>query len=263
MALKIGFTEQGDAGLNLSWTKRLDTVDGAILITKNANKKFRDAVLATNDTPLIVHVGCTGLGQTPIEPNVPEFHKQIENALELVHAGFPKRRIVLRIDPIIPAPNCLAKAAEVLDTAYATGLLDGNDGARVRMSIFDEYRHVKARIKALGFEPFYEGDRFYATDDEMRLVTEILRQHIHGTTVETCAEPHFVDICQKMGLDVVAQGCLSAADLDLMGIPAEKAPAAVNGQNRHGCLCLRCKTELLRNKRQCPHKCVYCYWQNA
>ena len=35
--MKIGFTEQGDAGIDLSWTCKLenDEVDGAVLITKN------------------------------------------------------------------------------------------------------------------------------------------------------------------------------------------------------------------------------------
>ena len=33
---KIGITEAGDAGIDRSWANRLDEVDGAILITKNA-----------------------------------------------------------------------------------------------------------------------------------------------------------------------------------------------------------------------------------
>lgn len=31
---KIGITEAGDAGLDLSWVNKLDTVDGAVVITK-------------------------------------------------------------------------------------------------------------------------------------------------------------------------------------------------------------------------------------
>lgn len=37
---------------------------------------------------------------------------------------------------------------------------------------------------------------------------------------------------------------------------------SVNKQNRSGCLCLSCKTELLAEKHRCPHQCVYCYWQD-
>lgn len=31
---RIGITERGDAGLDLSWQHKMDTVDGAIVITK-------------------------------------------------------------------------------------------------------------------------------------------------------------------------------------------------------------------------------------
>lgn len=43
--LRIGITERGDAGLDLSWAHRLSAMDGAILITKNLNDRFRQALL--------------------------------------------------------------------------------------------------------------------------------------------------------------------------------------------------------------------------
>lgn len=33
--MKIGITERGDPSIDFTWTKKLDKVDGAILITKN------------------------------------------------------------------------------------------------------------------------------------------------------------------------------------------------------------------------------------
>ena len=36
----IGITERGDAALNMSWTKKLHTVDGIIAITKNLTDEF-------------------------------------------------------------------------------------------------------------------------------------------------------------------------------------------------------------------------------
>lgn len=262
MALKIGFTERGDAGLDLSWANKLNQVNGTVLITKNANQKFRTTVLDNDTHPFVIHIGCTGLGHSVFEPNVPEMKTQIDNALELVKAGFSIRNITLRIDPIIPVPKCIAKAADVLDYAYETKLLNANRGARLRISIYDEYRHVKARIRNLGYEPFYKDDAFSATLAQMRLVAEMLQQHVHGTTIETCAEPKFVELCQDYNIDIVAQGCLSIQDLILMNIDPNKATTYINGQQRFGCLCLRCKHELLENRKQCPHKCIYCYWQN-
>lgn len=37
---KIGITEAGDAGANLSWAHHLDEVDGAILVTKRISPDF-------------------------------------------------------------------------------------------------------------------------------------------------------------------------------------------------------------------------------
>jgi hypothetical protein len=51
---KIGITEAGDAGLDLSWANKLDTVDGAIVITKCITPDFYEVALANKDK-LIIH----------------------------------------------------------------------------------------------------------------------------------------------------------------------------------------------------------------
>ena len=42
---KIGITEAGDAGLDLSWKEKLGTVDGAVVITKCVSPAFYNAVV--------------------------------------------------------------------------------------------------------------------------------------------------------------------------------------------------------------------------
>lgn len=37
--MKIGVTERGDPSIDFTWTKKLDKMDGAILITKNLTDK--------------------------------------------------------------------------------------------------------------------------------------------------------------------------------------------------------------------------------
>lgn len=50
MALyKIGITEAGDAGVDLSWVEKLDRVDAAVLITKCVSPDFFDAALEHKD----------------------------------------------------------------------------------------------------------------------------------------------------------------------------------------------------------------------
>lgn len=56
---KIGITEAGDAGLDLSWANKLDTVDGAIVITKCITPDFYEVALANKDK-LIIHATITG-----------------------------------------------------------------------------------------------------------------------------------------------------------------------------------------------------------
>ena len=51
MALyKIGVTEAGDAGVDLSWEEKLDDVDAAVLITKCVSPDFFDATLRHKDS---------------------------------------------------------------------------------------------------------------------------------------------------------------------------------------------------------------------
>lgn len=70
MALyKIGITEAGDAGVDLSWVEKLDRVDAAVLITKCVSPDFFDAALEHKDR-LIVHATITGYGHSALEPNV-------------------------------------------------------------------------------------------------------------------------------------------------------------------------------------------------
>lgn len=75
----------------------------------------------------------------------------------------------------------------------------------------------------------------------------------------TCAEPELAKY-GKYG-QIIECGCISEQDLKILelNIPDK---ISVNMQNRNGCLCLSCKTELLTEKVQCPHKCIYCYWKN-
>jgi hypothetical protein len=264
--MRIGFTERGDAGLDLSWAQKLDSVDGAIIITKNANPKFSEALLkAHEDHPnkLVVHIGCTGLGGTWLEPNVPHPTKQLDAAASLVERGFPLDHVVIRVDPIVPAEGAITRAAKVIRGAYARKLLlpDGT-GARLRISVYDEYKHVKQRLHDMGKRPFYDADRFRSTASENKQVLDMLASTSQGIPIYACAETKFVQQAKSCPeVNLIAQGCLSVQDLELMGIDPSEAPKTVNGQSRNGCLCLTCKHELLTNRKQCPHKCVYCYWR--
>lgn len=87
---KIGATDGGDAGIDLSWVDKLSKVNGAVVITKCVSPDFYDAVIANKDK-LVVHATCTGYGGSVLEPNVPSPHEQFQAVMALVKDGrFPK-----------------------------------------------------------------------------------------------------------------------------------------------------------------------------
>lgn len=114
---KIGITEAGDAGLDLSWTSKMNQVDGAILITKCVSPDFYDAALKYKDM-VIIHTTFTGFGHSVLEPFVPEPYDEFGAITALINDGFPKSKIVIRIDPIIPTKKGIETAKKCLSDIY-------------------------------------------------------------------------------------------------------------------------------------------------
>lgn len=260
----IGITERGDAGLDLSWVNSFtsESVDGAILITKNINDAFIYEVLKLTRVysskgkvvPIIVHCTVTGWGKTVVEPNVPKYEVQLQQLRNLINSGFPAENCVIRVDPIWPTTNGLRKAVSVI--AAAAEIIP--EVKRYRVSLLDEYAHVKERMCEAGFSPVY-GHRFYPDASVVKEAAHELILHCpfkdQSFVYECCAE---IELCKYPMF--VAQGCISYMDLTIMGISYNEN-MAVNGQNRKGCLCLTCKKELLTRKERCPNGCMYCYWK--
>ena len=249
--MRIGITERGDAGICFDWVPKIDTVEGVVLITKNITPMFIRKVLECNK-PVIVHCTCTGWGRTEIEPNVPNYRTQLDSLKHLIDSGFPAEHCVLRIDPIFPSGNGLKRVHEVL--SYFQSLQTGVE--RIRISIVDEYRHVKERYIQHGWQPLYQ--QFQADDSMLYDVMENLARY--QRTFETCAENRLYQLSKEKYPDMFeTTGCISEKDLSIMGIPFTLM--GINPQQRHGCHCLSCKTELLTERKQCPNQCVYCFWK--
>ena len=248
--MKIGITERGDAAIDFSWVDKLSKVDGAIIITKNLTDKFIETFLEQSKVHnLILHCTCTGWGSSIFEPNVPKARTQIDQLKKLIDLGFDPNKVVFRVDPIIPTEAGLHRVRDVL--TYFLSLDLGI--SRIRVSVYDEYKHVKERLIENGFTPCY--DEFYANQQQLESIVETLNKF--PLKYELCAEnelyklnPEIFEIC----------GCVSLKELRLFNLEPD-SNMLENMQNRHGCHCLAYKTELLSNKCQCPHKCMYCYWK--
>lgn len=242
---KIGITEQGDAGLDLSWVDKLDGVAGAILITKELTDPFVAQLLA-HQNKVLLHMTCTGYGGTVIEPKVPKWATTVQNLKQMIDLGFPVERIVLRVDPIIPTEKGIRLAQAVIEAGYNVGV------QRVRISVLDMYKHVQARFQQHGL-PLPYGSSFQASREQFAALDRALLQTLckyPGISLESCAEPQ-LKVPKRIG-------CVSDYECQLFKIEKPDSSA----KQRQECLCCAEKTELLSNRHPCAHGCLYCYWRN-
>lgn len=236
--IKVGITERGDAGLDFSWVNKL--LDANIIITKNLNDTIIK-YLINNKNKIILHITCTGFGGTKIEPRVLVVNFTHEQTHKLIENGFPISQIVLRVDPIVPLKIVLEeRVKKVLELFKDTGI------KRVRYSFLDMYPHVKERLIKAGLSIPYE--TFCCPEYMKKNALELLKQYENIYEFEACAENTFHQL-----------GCISQKDFDILDIKGEAQPA---GFQRKGCMCIAGKTELLNNKKKCPHGCLYCYWKD-
>lgn len=241
--MKIGVTERGDAGLNLSWLDVLNTgqYDGAIAITK-APQNLLNVDLPDN---VVVHCTITGLGGTVIEPGVARPAKTLTAYFSLVDKYGPER-IVLRVDPILLWSPWINRARSMVK--YTRG--------RVRISFMDYYKHTQKRFEDAGVDipaSLYSRNILHACDNSRFEFYEWAEEHTQATlhrSVEVCGEP-----------GIVCTGCVSLTDIYAMGLDADKLSGR-RAKQRLCCACITEKTEMLNCKGQCQHGCLYCYWRD-
>lgn len=251
---KIGITERGDAGLDLSWADILKTNDyaGAILITKNANPAFQNNVWELWNQSfknIIIHFTCTGWGNTEMEPFVPTPESQLRNLEEMVSKGFPIQQCVLRIDPIIPTKEGIERFHQVMRHPF----VQAHPELRIRISIIDKYPHIRPALNRI-LHTNYTANSWYPSREELDMVIQACNQY-PNYTFECCAEP----ILARAIPNCIELGCISPKEYEIFQLLPETTTPL--GYPRAACRCLPSKTELLNQRKQCPHQCAYCYWK--
>jgi len=175
--LRIGSTERGDAGIDFSWTKKLQDLN--IIISKNLTDRLIGNLL-DNQEKIIFHSTVTGHGGTIIEPNVPKLDFSFKQFEKAILSGFEIKRFVLRIDPIIPTEDGLKIAKSVLDRYKDSGI------KRVRFSFLDMYDHVKQRFKKQGIELPYTS--FHAPKEMIDNGLKLIEEYEKYFEFESCGE---------------------------------------------------------------------------
>lgn len=243
--MKIGITEQGDAGLDFTWVNKLSYVDCAIIISKSMNKMLFKH-LKDNQEKCIFHATITSLGGTRWEPNVKFYKESLKNLEYFISVmNFPSEQIVLRFDPIISYNQ-----THILETEFIPFLQNYNI-KRLRFSLVTWYPHVLERLNNRTREII----KNKSEDDKKFILDKMEKLAYKYPTIsfESCALKEDCNFIKK-------QGCISEKDLEILNIKKDFLTGKQSFQRKE-CLCLAEKTELLKNKKQCPHGCLYCYWK--
>jgi len=231
----IGITEAYDPAFDDSWIRKTQHTDGNIIITKRPsaflNGRKRKAIEGQ-----ILHCSITGFGGTIVEPGVNPWETEIAAFNQLRAEGI---NVVLRIDPIIPTEKGLNRVKAILDSVELKDL-------RIRFSIIDNYKHIKDRGLNLPWSSFNAPEEL--ANNTINIFKEAEKL---GAEIEVCAE-RYAGLPKNW-----LQGCVSQKDLDYFGVKGDNSRKGQRG----ACLCIAAKTELLTQRSQCPHKCLYCYWK--
>lgn len=237
--MRIGITERGDAGIDFDeWHRKAKECDGVVLITK----KPYELCNRINDIPerSVIHCTITGLAGTVFEPNVDPIDVSLDSAKELLDKFGPER-VVLRVDPIIPMR--LDRSISVVIKGVSAGF------KRIRISFLDYYNHIKERLPTHVKNNL---DEMYKGNLHMPLIWRQKVIYILNSVLE-CG----VEICGEPGLKCT--GCISKRDIEAMGLDSNSISKHTSKQ-RGACMCIANKYELLSRRHQCPHACLYCYW---
>lgn len=239
---KWGVTETSDPAFHLDLFDNLYL--GNTIITKRLSSKLIDKLVEHKDK-CILHLTCTGMGGSVIEPLVPNLEETVVKFRELLSKGFPIGQVVLRIDPIIGTDKGFSNAVKVIEAFKEFGI------KRVRFSVLDMYDHVKERFNEKGYRMPYE--TFHAPYELRMQINEKLIElgKKYGFEVECCGEPGIGSIT-----------CLSQKDVDILGLTDVIKLEGYKGQ-RKSCMCPSNKAELIKAKpKRCPNNCIYCYWKD-
>lgn len=236
MIKKIGITEGSDAALDLRWQKWVNDNKPAILITKDPIVLFN--ILQKMDETkfnIITHLTITGNGGTILEPNVKPYKESLPYLQKFIEL-LGKDRVILRIDPVIPVMPYIENSYNVLEEANK---MLGDDMCRVKISIYDNYKHTAKRLKDEGIDFGYEG--FHYSLKARKFIWRNMG------CPETCGEP---------GLPQTP--CISEIECKVLGVE----PGISEKWQRKDCGCLNNKHELTPVKEPCKHNCKYCFWKN-
>jgi DNA repair photolyase len=234
--------------------KRLDeigreNIHTLVLWTKNPrniieNKSLRKYLRSIDQIYFLLTV--TGLGGTPLEPEVPEPERILKTIPDLIDFSGSTLRIAIRYDPLIDVvyadtihlSNIDSNLFQnVLDSVYATGI------RRIITSYVTVYPKVKRRLNKYNFQiidhPLSEIKDFILK--KMMPQVEKLQMEL-----STCVQP-----------EITKRGCIDANLLTELHPRKEPCSRVKDKTQRESCHCT--KSVDIGMWFPCYHNCFYCY----
>ncbi len=117
MKIRVGIVQNGEPSVDYSWISKMEDVDFSILRVRNLTDEFVQAVLP-HKHKLLLCVVCSGYGGTVVEPNVMDVQQQVFQLKRLLSMGFPKERVCLCVEPIIPTAKGIKNFVKVVEEMH-------------------------------------------------------------------------------------------------------------------------------------------------
>ena len=237
----VGITETSDPCFHLDLFDNLCKAN--IIITKRLTDKLIDKLVEHKDK-CILHLTCTGLGGSKIEPMAPTKEVLFKKFNELIDKGFPVNQVVLRIDPIIATVKGVETGLSVIELFKDSGI------TRIRYSALDMYKHVIDRFKDNDIR--IPHNTFHANINMRRELDKRIRSaaSLINAQVEVCAEP-----------GIESTGCISQKDIDILGLTNDIKLIGKKDQRKE-CSCPNNKKQLItETPAPCGNACLYCFWK--
>lgn len=107
----IKWYKNGDPTKDYSWVTLLGDVN--IIRTKSITEEFINVCLQ-NKSRIYLHVVITGMNATQLEHNIKPVKEVFYGVKSLIDKGFPKNKILIVVDPIIPNKNGIGAISLIL-----------------------------------------------------------------------------------------------------------------------------------------------------
>jgi len=247
--LTIGVVTEVDPIYNNSWIDWAQSGKPIVLVTRHIETLYEKYPFVLSSQNIIVHVSLSGNGGTIFEPNIPT----LQNNLIFFQTLSPqqKKRIVIRISPIIPINKFINNSLEVYKQCRTLNFEIFVVQIMKMFSIcFDYMKNSKNFSEYINqFEQIYaptnkviinqnETNVIYAEYELRKLIFDLF------PIAKKCSEPGFDD-----DFNIIQQ-------IEMFGFNLQEYPL-IEVQNKDWGD--RVIVQSLCNKFQCPKACAFCF----